>query len=116
MHPAIIKAFGGVSTEYYIKHLLIGAILPLIGFLSPKPWAFWVYPYVLVSCLLYPYARFTYEGLLGKLEQFLASFLNGNLEFLLKLWVLLFCWVFAIVIAPIGLAYLYLREEEPIND
>lgn len=40
MKQAILKAFGSISAEYYVKNFFIGAILPFIGWLMPKPWEF----------------------------------------------------------------------------
>ena len=112
MKQAILKAFGSISAEYYVKNFFIGAILPFIGWLMPKPWEFWVYPFVIVSCLLYPYSRFIYDKLLGAVERFVTSLLSGNMAFLAKGFTVFSCFCFAILMAPIGLFYLYHYPDE----
>lgn len=106
------KTLGGLDPVYYLRHLCFGLIFPGLLYLANKeraaPWQVYVYA---VSCtLLYPYARFTYEGI--------VHFVVGQNVFYLNTWVFLFwkvatmtaCWVFAPVVAPFGLLYLYVHH------
>ncbi|MDR0666011.1 MAG: hypothetical protein LBF71_01230 [Campylobacteraceae bacterium] len=108
----ISKTFGGLSASYLVRQYIFGIILG----------GFFIYldisrgvniPYILfavVSTILYPYSRFVYESII--------DFIFGNniivftgflllIMLFIKLIIIIFCWSFSIVIAPIGLLFLY---------
>ena len=111
MHPVIRKTFGGLSTPYYLRHFLFGlAMAAMVLFMSTqggRSMPLGLAVLAAVSTLLYPYARFVYESVVG--------FIMGNNVFFLPAVVMLFaktltmvlCWAFALFIAPLGLAWLY---------
>ncbi|MRD47533.1 hypothetical protein GHT07_09605 [Caenimonas koreensis DSM 17982] len=105
------KTFCGLSAACYFRHLFFGCLFPAFIYLStkdriyPLPWNAWAM--VALNTLLYPYSRFVYEGIA---EFFLGRnlfFMNGWIFLTLKVITMTVCWVLAMGIAPIGLAYLY---------
>lgn len=106
------KTLGGLDPVCYLRHLFFGLIFPGLLYLANKErtvtWD--VYIYAVGSTLLYPYARFTYEGI--------VHFIVGTNVFYLNAWVFLFwkaatmtaCWVLAPIVAPFGLLYLYVHH------
>jgi hypothetical protein len=118
MHPIIKKTFGGLSASYYFRQFFFGAILTSFYYLilshgsngSPTPLG--VYILFAINAALYPYARFVYESI--------ADFIMGNTVFItsaflmlfLKLITMVICWAGAMLIAPIGLIYLYIYHTK----
>jgi len=114
MSPFIEKTLGGLTLGAYIRHIIL--ISPIIAFeifilfgsgMGYSIGSFFMVIYMLLSTLLYPYARFAYESVVGYImgdtiiiESFLAMLLT-------KIFTMLLCWLFAIFIAPIGLLCLY---------
>lgn len=119
MHPVIQKTFGGLAPSYYFRHLFFGAIFPAIfmamSMRRPGHAPMGLYALLAVNTLLYPYARFVYEGIVG--------FIMGNNIFVVPVFLMLFvklmsmalCWGAAVFIAPIGLLYLYFRHGRAAN-
>lgn len=122
------KTFGGLSKEYYFRHLIFalifGAIFAYIQYSSYTriiadtnatgaikdnfhTSSIAMYFYIAICAFLYPYARFVYESI--------VNFIMGENVFLINIIILmiwkfvvmvtLFC--FAPIIAPIGLLYLW---------
>ena len=65
-----------------------------------------------VSTFLYPYSRFVYESVVGFLMGENVFYFNAFVMLFAKLFTMLMCWSFAIVVAPIGLAYLYFHHSK----
>jgi len=116
MKPTFWKTFGGLSAPYYWRHFAFGLMFPAFFYFSlhdnPGPPApLFVYLLVMTNALLYPYARFAYEGV--------VAFILGENFFFINMWVMLFakfltmfaCWLFAMFIAPLGLIYLYVHHS-----
>lgn len=61
----------------------------------------------IISQFLYPYARFVYESIIDYILGNNVFFANTILVLIVKLFTMIFCYSFAIFIAPIGLIYLY---------
>lgn len=115
MHPVLYKSFGGLTRQYYLRQFFFGLLF--VAFYTfmltranrPFPVGFGLF--LTVSAFLYPYSRFVYESVVG--------FIMGDNLFILPLFLMMFakaltmalCFVFAIFIAPIGLAYLYFRNR-----
>jgi hypothetical protein len=117
MHSVLLKTFGGLSGEYYFRHFIFGLIFPAIYFLMfrhalhpglPPPSLMFV---MVVNSLLYPYSRFVYEGVMRFIVGQNVFFVSGFFFLLAKLLTMLLCWSMAILIAPIGLAYLYYHHS-----
>jgi hypothetical protein len=115
MRSIIAATFGGLRLGYYARQLFFAGILG-IGFVwidtSMKGEISWLNSmWALLTTLLYPYSRFLYESV--------ADFLLGENTFLVdgvlfvagKLTFMLACWFLAILLAPLGLLYLYFRNR-----
>lgn len=119
MHPIIQKTFGGLSKPYYFRHFVFGlvfvALFVFISLENPSDISISGMVLCLVNAFLYPYSRFVYESLVG--------FILGNnmlvvpvpLMLFAKLMTMAICFVLAVVIAPIGLAYLYYHHTKQAN-
>jgi hypothetical protein len=115
MPPLLAKTFGGLSAAYYVRQLVFG--LCVAGFFfffasrSPHAMPLGMAVFLAVSTLLYPYARFVYEGVFSFLLGENRFYVNAILMLFVKLITMLMCWVFAIFIAPVGLIYLYVHHS-----
>lgn len=116
MKSVFWKTFGGLSASYYLRHFAFGLMFPAFLHFSLRhnpgpPAPLLVYLLVITNMLLYPYARFVYEGV--------VSFILGKNLFFINMWVMLLarlltmftCWLFAMFIAPLGLVYLYVYHS-----
>ena len=116
MHPVIAKTFGGLSTAYYFRQLFFALlVLALMTFVvsgSINGLSFVTFLAMAINTLLYPYARFVYESIVGFIIGENMFFMNVLLMMFVKLITILICWSAAIFIAPIGLAYLYYHHSK----
>lgn len=117
MPPLIRKTFGGLSAAYYVRNLLF-ALIFLIFFIlifsrSSQPAPIGAMVFLVVSTLLYPYARFVYESIAGFVMGNNVFFVNAIVMLFVKLFTMAMCWAFAIFIAPVGLAWLYWHHSKP---
>jgi hypothetical protein len=116
MHSVFAKTFGGLSPQYYVRHFLFGLEFPAFLYFmttrSPHPMPIGMILLLVVNTLLYPYARFVYEGVMSFIMGGNVFFVNAALMILVKLFTMLLCWIFALFIAPVGLAYLYYRHSK----
>jgi len=119
MNSILKKTLGGLSTQYYLRHLFFSLMLSGVFVYSVMehgslPIGFLLF--IGVSTLLYPYSRFVYESII--------DFILGDNAFLLpaipliiaKIIMMIVCLIMAILIAPIGLAYLYYHHSKPQTD
>jgi len=119
MHPAIRKSFGGLSRPYFIRQFLFGLIFPALLLIAVNqndgmgPTPFGTYGLIVVNTLLYPYSRFVYESVVGYILGSNVFFVSAPFMLFVKLMTMTLCWSFAIVIAPIGLLYLYFHHSRP---
>ena len=67
---------------------------------------------LIVNTLLYPYSRFVYEGIVRFIMGDNVFYVNAFLMLFVKYITMGLCFSFAIVIAPIGLAYLYFYHSK----
>tara|TARA_B100000768_G_C11067482_1_gene285114 strand:+ start:165 stop:524 length:360 start_codon:yes stop_codon:yes gene_type:complete len=118
MNQILSKTFGGLSKEYYFRQLFFALLfLTLFYFIatsSPKEMAT---PYAIIAMfslntLLYPYARFVYEKIVGFILGDNTFFVDAILMLVVKLFTMLMCWSMAIFIAPVGLIYLYFYHSK----
>ncbi|WP_343675190.1 hypothetical protein [Paraburkholderia heleia] len=114
MHPVLERSFGGLSPRYYVRQFLFG--LALFLFLAVRHGKMLLalpvhlQMILVLNAPLYPYSRFVYESV--------ASFIVGDsvlvlptlLHVTIKVFTMVLCWGFASLIAPVGLAWLYLRS------
>ena len=120
MQQFLAKTFGGLSRPYYFRHFVFGLLFPIFIFwmLShAKPGSGGhAFPFALIAIaifntLLYPYARFVYEGVIGFVMGTNVLFVNVFVALWWKVVTMALCWCFAIFVAPIGLGYLYFRHS-----
>jgi hypothetical protein len=115
MHPVLTKTFGGLSRSYYFRHFVFGLIFPMFVLLITRGAVhvpIVLYPFLAVSTLLYPYSRFVYEGIAGFIIGENFFWVNAFLLLWWKAFTMALCWCFAIVVAPVGLAYLYYQSKK----
>jgi len=117
MHPIIQKTFGGLTKQYYFRQLFFGSLFGA-GFIymnyGTKTSILGVASLSLVCTLLYPYSRFVYESIVGFLMGKNLFIVNAFFLLLFKFFTMALCWIFAILIAPIGLAYLYFYNSRTV--
>ncbi|EDL52207.1 hypothetical protein VSAK1_26645 [Vibrio mediterranei AK1] len=103
--------FGGLKTSYLIRQYIFGMLISFFYFnvattngqsLSAAIIAFFV-----INALLYPYSRFVYESIVEFVIGDNVFYVNGILMLFIKAITMILCWVAAILIAPIGLIYIY---------
>jgi len=109
MNTILSKTLGGLDSQYYIRQFIFGLIFPTFYYLIYSNLGISTHLIILstLNSLLYPYSRFVYERI--------TSFIFGenifimNAIFLLstKMISMYFCWALSILIAPVGLSYLY---------
>lgn len=111
MHPILKKTFGGLSSQYYLRHLVFGIGIAVLFFAMLSQGTKGIPLFTLLMCivntLLYPYSRFVYESVMGYIMGNNVFFVNAILLLLFKLFTMMMCWGFSILIAPVGLLYLY---------
>lgn len=116
MHPVIAKTFGGLSKPYYFRQFFFGllflAFIMFMSFRSTQGVSFGMVLVVAINTLLYPYARFVYESVVGFITGGNVFFVNAFLMLFVKLMTMALCWAGAIFIAPVGLAYLYYHHSK----
>ncbi len=116
MHPIIVKTLGGLSLNYYIRQFIFGLIFPalflLMQYQTTRPTSIGMISFMVISTLLYPYARFVYESIIDFIMGQNVFFINAIVMLFTKMITMLLCWVFAIFIAPVGLVYLYFYHSK----
>jgi hypothetical protein len=117
MPSFLLHTFGRLSPAIYLRHVFFGSMFPLLLYVAsnqrPQPLAPAVWAFALINTVLYPYARVVYEGV--------VDFIVGRNVFVTSATVLLFtkfvgmacCWMLALVMAPMGLAWLCWRQRRP---
>lgn len=112
MHPILLKALGGLNKQYYLRQLFFGAMIGAFALFAAPSMALGQLLFVVVSTLLYPYSRFVYESIVAFVvgNNFFIS--NAILFLAVKATTMLICWVWAIFLAPVGMAYLALRAPD----
>jgi hypothetical protein len=120
MHPFLAKTICGLTAAAYTRHFLFGLLFPafLIAISSvdplPTPWK--VYAIFAVNTVLYPYARHAYESIVSYILGNNIVFTGLGFALILKVFTMLLCWGGAIVIAPVGLLFLYFQNSNDRTD
>ncbi|MGL4926832.1 MAG: hypothetical protein ACRC4K_08375 [Plesiomonas shigelloides] len=111
MKEIIRKTFGGLTRQYYMRHLFFGSLFPAMMistlFIGDNQFNYQALPVLTINTLLYPYSRFVYESVMGFIIGNNVFFVNPMLMLFTKIMTMVFCWGLAIFVAPIGLIYLY---------
>lgn len=117
MRSFFAKTFGGLTTSYYIRQFLFGLLFTVMiislaangpGGIGAKPG---LIALAIINTLLYPYSRFVYESVVGYIMGNNVFFVNALLMLIVKIFTMAMCWSFAILVAPVGLAYLFWRNS-----
>ena len=116
MYPVISKTLGGLSTPYYFRNFFFGLLFVVffIFMASKSTSGIQIGSMLLVvtNALLYPYSRFVYESIVefivGRNVFYTSAFLMLSVKFIS----MSMCFILAIFIAPVGLAYLYYRHSK----
>ena len=112
MNPILTKTFGGLSKQYYFRQFFF-AVLICACFMSASfrekegSIAFGIILTLIVNTFLYPYSRFVYESIVDFIVGNNTLFVNAIFMMFVKMATMLLCFLLAIIIAPIGLLYLY---------
>lgn len=116
MHPVIEKTFGGLSVRYYFRQLIFGILVSAFVFYMAtqggKNIQLGTLAFIGLNTLLYPYARFVYESVVGFVMGENVFFVNAPLMLITKFITMSMCWGLSVFIAPIGLAYLYYHHSK----
>jgi len=113
MHPILARTVGGLLPSAYIRHFLFGLLFPAIAYAAlssrstPSPWH--MYAIFAVNSLLYPYARHAYETIVEFILGNNVIFANLGFVLFVKIFTMLLCWGFAVVVAPLGLLFIYFQ-------
>lgn len=114
MRTILLKVFGGLGLRSYVRHLLFGcAIAAYMMFATQGRFLQHAgfLPWVIITTLLYPYARHAYESVIAYIVG-ANRFWTSTLIFLVvKFVTMTICWAFAVFIAPLGLIILAFRNN-----
>lgn len=119
MQQILRKTFGGLSAQYYGRHLffaaLFAALIIYVSLNGEEPVQLSMIALLVINTLLYPYSRFVYESAVRFIMGNNIFFVNAIFMMITKLMTMLLCWSLAIFIAPIGLAYLYYHHSKAVS-
>ncbi|MGK0270652.1 MAG: hypothetical protein ACI88H_001299 [Cocleimonas sp.] len=108
------NTFGGLKASYLIRQYIFGICLALlfanIKMQNGQELSLSIAAVLIINTVFYPYSRFVYESIVEFILGENTFYVNGLVMLFVKVITMLFCWVAAIFIAPIGLAYIYFRS------
>jgi len=108
-----VKIFGRLSREYYFRQLFFSAIITaLLYFTMSKQIPVISLAMMGINTALYPYSRFVYESIINFIVGDNIFILNGFLMIIMKCITMALCYIFAILIAPVGLTCLFFRGNK----
>lgn len=120
----IRNSFGGLTKEYYFRNIFIGSLFGICAWLlidvlekgsdNPKEFTtiITIKALIVLNSLLYPYSKFMYDSIWGIVlgDRVYAHSINPiSIVFILIMRYL--CWAFAILLAPLGLIVIYLKNR-----
>lgn len=116
VHPVLQKSFGGLTRPYYVRQFCFGllfvAFVMAMASRSTSGISFGAVVVLVVNALLYPYARFVYESVVGFVMGNNVFIVNAVAMLAVKFLTMGLCFAFAVFIAPVGLLYLYIRAGD----
>ncbi|MGB5772700.1 MAG: hypothetical protein WBM32_22955 [Crocosphaera sp.] len=107
MHSIIHKTFGGLTFQYYFRQLVFSVILAMIWAMVNEEKSIILWAYALANTFLYPYSRFIYESIIDFIIGDNIFIISGILLLTVKFFTMFLCWLLSLLIAPIGLIFLY---------
>ena len=111
MHPVLMKTLGGLDKQYYFRQMFFSVLIGAFIFAMAPPTDASQITFIVVCTVLYPYSRFVYESVIHFIVGNNIIFANAFIVLFLKVMTMAICWTMALFIAPIGLAYLYIRHS-----
>lgn len=113
------KTLGGLKGSYYFRHFVFGTAISFlfiyIARQNPNGVEAGSLIFFIINAILYPYARFVYEQIIGFVLGDNVFYINAIVMLVAKLITMALCWIFSIFIAPLGLAYLYYHHSKAEN-
>ncbi|EAA6713327.1 hypothetical protein DLL90_20975 [Salmonella enterica subsp. enterica serovar Arechavaleta] len=110
----IRKFLGGLKGCDYFRHFFFGTVISFIFFYisihSANRLDLGLIIIFIINTILYPYARFLYLQIIGFILGENIFILNAIVMLTAKVMTMFLCWIFSILIAPLGLAYLFYRN------
>lgn len=105
------KFLGGLKGCDYFRHFFFGAVISFIFFYisihNANRLDLGQVIFFIINTILYPYARFLYLQITGFILGENIFILNAIVMLIAKVMTMFLCWIFAILIAPLGLAYIF---------
>jgi len=117
MAGIINKTFGGLNRQYYFRHLFFALVIAAVMFwfkTAIRPPSAALVVWLGINTLLYPYARFVWESIVSFVTGANVFYLPAIVLLIAKLITMLVCWQMSILIAPVGLAWLYWHHSRGI--
>lgn len=117
MPPILADTIGGLSIKYYARQFIFGAIFSFLPYFfatqgKADPIHLSALLILAFNALLYPYSRFIYEQIVGFVMGDNTFYLPLIIMLPAKLFTMMMCWAWAILIAPFGLIYLYIYHRK----
>lgn len=119
----INKTFGGLSAKYYWRQFFFGVIVSVINLMIMQGkvsthvmQTVYFYIYIAINILLYPYSRFVYESIVGFILGRNIFYMNSIVFLIAKCITIYICWALSIVIAPLGIIYLYIYHSRRLGN
>lgn len=113
MNEIVNRALLGLTKDYLFRQYFFGVIIGGIFysiFTSSGDSVLLVTFFVVINTLLYPYSRFVYERVMSFLIGNNFFMVNGIFFLMFKCITMAWCWMASLMIAPVGLAYLYFKN------
>ncbi|EAZ92549.1 hypothetical protein [Crocosphaera chwakensis] len=110
--PILRKTFGGLSLDYYFRHLIFSLFLTILFIFSVEVYSIELFAFSFFNTFLYPYSRFAYRSGVNYLSGNEGLIINHFLILVIKFLTMLLCWGLALFIAPIGLLLLFLYHSQ----
>lgn len=116
MNQILAKTLGGLRKEYLFRQYFFGFLIAaFIFWMSSRSKAgisFAVVVTVLINTVLYPYSRFVYESIVDFIFGDNVFFVSAIVMLMVKVMTMVICFIAALLIAPIGLVYLYYHHSK----
>lgn len=110
------KTFGGLSLDYYFRHLVFSLFLTVLFVFSVEEYSIELFAFSFFNTFLYPYSRFAYRSGVNYLSGNESLIIDPFLILVIKFLTMLLCWSLALFIAPVGLLFLFLYHTQQGNN
>ena len=106
------RTYSNVTSDFYVRHFLFAMLFPLTmavalwdTAISTMTLSVWLM--VSINTLIYPYSRHAFAVTVRHVMGKNACFRNVFVRFCVKASIVLFCWTFAVFIAPLAMLVFY---------